>query len=86
MHGDVDRMISMAGDLLDLSRLESGQAPLHLYPLDVRPLMEDVKSRFEDRARDKGVQLSVAPTATCRWRWVTRRSSARSWSIWSTTP
>ena len=59
MHGDVDRMISMASELLDLSRLESGQAPLHLYPLDLRPLMEDVKTRFEERASANRVRISV---------------------------
>ncbi len=59
IHGDVDRMINMAGDLLDLSRLESGQASLHLYPIDLRPLMEDVKDRFEDRALASQVAVRV---------------------------
>ena len=59
IHGDVDRMINMAGDLLDLSRLESGQAPLHLSPLDVRPLMDDVKTRFEARALANRVRICV---------------------------
>ena len=59
IHGDVDRMINMAGDLLDLSRLESGQAPLHFSPLDVRPLMDDVKTRFDARASANRVRICV---------------------------
>ena len=60
IHGDVDRMTSMAGDLLDLSRLESGQASLHLHPLDVRALMDDVKTRFQGRAQANGVSIRVS--------------------------
>ena len=60
IHGDVDRMIGMSGELLELSRLESGQVPLHLYPLDVRPLLEDVRLTFAERANAKGVGINVS--------------------------
>ena len=60
IHQDVDRMVSMAGDLLELSRLESGQEPIHLYPLDLRPLLEDVTAGFAARAEDRGISISAA--------------------------
>lgn len=47
---DVHRMTVMVNDLLDLSRLESGQAQLHLQPMDLRPLIEDVAVDLLDRA------------------------------------
>ena len=61
IHGDVDRMINMAGDLLELSSLESGQVPLHLYPLDIRLLLNEVTSSFEARARTKGIVVDMVP-------------------------
>ena len=61
IHGDVDRMISMAGDLLELSSLESGQVPLHLYPLDISLLLKEVTSSFEASARTNGIVVDMVP-------------------------
>ena len=56
---DVGRMISMAGDLLELSRLESGQEPIHLYPLDLGPLLEDVRAGFAGQSEARGISIDV---------------------------
>lgn len=56
---DVGRMISMAGDLLELSRLESGQEPIHLCPLDLGPLLEDVRAGFADQSEARGISIDV---------------------------
>ncbi|MCE2462990.1 MAG: HAMP domain-containing protein [Dehalococcoidia bacterium] len=59
IHEDIGRMINMAGDLLELSRLESGQVPIHLYPLDLRPLLEDVRTGFEGRAVARAISINA---------------------------
>ena len=56
---DVGRMTSMAGDLLELSRLESGQEPMHLYSMDLRPLLEDVRTGFTALAESRGISVDA---------------------------
>ena len=53
----VDRMSSMVNDLLELSGLESGQASLHLRPLDVKPLVEELTSEVGERLAGKAVTV-----------------------------
>ena len=64
IHEDVDRMTAMTSDLLELSRLESGQIPLHLYPLDIEGLMDSVVAGVNGHAESKGVSVSVAHSET----------------------
>ena len=56
---DVGRMISMAGDLLELSRLESGHEPMQLYSTDLRPLLDDVIAGFAVRAETRGISVDA---------------------------
>lgn len=42
MHGQIDRMAALVNDLLDLSRLEAGAAPLHLAPVSLGELAHAV--------------------------------------------
>jgi two-component system phosphate regulon sensor histidine kinase PhoR len=55
IHRDIDRMSHLVNDLLELSRLESGQLTLQLTPLDLRPLVEEVRSRFSAPAEAQRV-------------------------------
>lgn len=54
---DVDRMSSIVSDLLELSHLESGFAPLHLAPIDIRPLVEEVVNEYRLSSRGKGPEI-----------------------------
>ena len=54
--GNMDRMLS---ELLDLSRLESGQAALHLSPADPSELVETAVNKFGPRAEDCQVQVVI---------------------------
>jgi len=60
IHREIDRLNGLVGDLLELSRLESGQATLRLSPLDLGPLVEEVKGQFQARAEAKGTALEAA--------------------------
>jgi len=44
---DTQRMTTMVNDLLELSRLESGQAPIHLAPVSLESVVAEIESRFD---------------------------------------
>jgi two-component system sensor histidine kinase BaeS len=54
---EVERMASLIGQLLDLARLESGQAQLRLQPVPAAGLLSRVTERFAPEANSKGVRL-----------------------------
>ncbi|MDA1347829.1 MAG: ATP-binding protein [Chloroflexi bacterium] len=58
---DVDRMGNLVDDLLALSRLESGQTPINLGPLDLRVLTEEVLGDFKARAQNVDMEHSLSP-------------------------
>lgn len=60
IHQDVDRMDHLVNDLLELSRLESGQLSLRLVPLDLAPVLEDIRAHFQPAARDRWITLEVS--------------------------
>ena len=60
IHRDVDRMSTIVEDLLELSRLESGQTNLDLAPTNLNSLIEDVRHEFELKAEAKEITLSVS--------------------------
>ncbi|MDP6716432.1 MAG: ATP-binding protein, partial [SAR202 cluster bacterium] len=47
IQNDVQRMTTMVNELLELSRLESGQAPIHLAPLNLDSVVGEIESRFK---------------------------------------
>ena len=58
---DVDRMSTLVDDLLELSRLESGQIPLQLAEVAPVNLLRDALARFEPLARERDITLNLAP-------------------------
>ena len=56
---DINRMTDLAGDLLELSRLESGEVPVHLYPEKVGPILEQAASAFQHRSQAQGVAVTT---------------------------
>ncbi len=55
---DIHRMTVLVDDLLELSRLESGHAPIYIAPVDLGEVVADTVSRFEVGASAKGVSIS----------------------------
>jgi PAS domain S-box-containing protein len=54
-----DHLLSMINDILDLSKIESGQMEVHLEVFDVFNLFNDVKWMFSLRAQQKGIDFDV---------------------------
>lgn len=59
IHREIDRMSSMVADQLELARLESGQERLHPSPVDLRPLLEEVRAQFQERADAKEIKMDI---------------------------
>jgi len=64
IHEESERMRTMVEDLLELSRIESGQASLRIGPVQLELLAERARQRIEVQAAERriGVKLDVVPT------------------------
>lgn len=60
MRRDVDRINNLVNDLLELSRMESGQFVIAPEPGPLLPLALAVKGQFQETAAAKGVALTVS--------------------------
>jgi signal transduction histidine kinase len=73
---EAERMRRLVEDLLDLSKIESGQVRLSLEPCDLALMARQLVERIERRATDKGVafstRLDVVPPVLADARWVER--------------
>lgn len=50
-------LLTLLNDLLDLSKIESGKMELQPEPLELLPLLQDMRQIFELRAQEKGVNF-----------------------------
>lgn len=66
IHGAADSLLSLVNDLLDLSRIEAGQFPIHPEAFALRPLVDDTieifRASFE--ARDIAFEFEDGPDVT----------------------
>jgi two-component system phosphate regulon sensor histidine kinase PhoR len=56
---EVDRLVHLVEELLQLSRIESGAAPLHLAEVSPRTLLAACVDRFRHTAERAGVRLTL---------------------------
>ena len=57
MRGDVDRMNGLVNDLLELSRMESGQFKIDAEPMALAPLLHAVTNQFTETAAAQEVDV-----------------------------
>ncbi len=57
MRRDVDRINSLVNDLLELSRMESGQFTIEAEPLSLAVVVQGVKSQFREAAASREVAI-----------------------------
>ena len=56
---ECDHLAQLAEDLLVVARAGEGELPLDREQIDIRRLLEGVRTRFADRARERGRELRV---------------------------
>jgi two-component system, OmpR family, sensor kinase len=56
---ECDHLAQLADDLLVVARAAGGELPMSREEIEVRPLLEGVRDRFSDRARQHGRELRV---------------------------
>jgi len=59
IENETDRLAQMVEELLELSRIESGAAPLRMGVVSVAPLLERCVQRFAPQAERAGLRLSA---------------------------
>jgi two-component system phosphate regulon sensor histidine kinase PhoR len=60
IEAEVDSLSQLVAELLELSRIESGRAPLRLAPTDLREVIAETVVRVENLAELQGVHLGLA--------------------------
>jgi two-component system phosphate regulon sensor histidine kinase PhoR len=56
---ELDRLVNMVEELLQLSRIESGEVPLSLQQLEIREVLETAVHRMAPNAEKHGLRLSL---------------------------
>lgn len=56
---EADRMTSLVNDLLELSRLESGHAKLHLSPVELRRVVDEAVVRTEQEVDARNIRIEI---------------------------
>jgi two-component system phosphate regulon sensor histidine kinase PhoR len=59
---ETDRLTQMVEELLELSRIESGAAPLRFAQLDAATLVQDTARRFSQQAERAGLKITAEAT------------------------
>jgi two-component system phosphate regulon sensor histidine kinase PhoR len=54
-----DRLSDLVADLLEISKLESGELVMNEERFDINSLTKDVYEQFEVKAKEKGIELTI---------------------------
>ena len=60
-----DRLTTLTADLLDVSRIRTGQLPLHLETIDLAALLRTIVGRYEDQLDDRHRLVATIPSMPC---------------------
>ena len=60
IHVETDRMTTLVNDLLDLTRLQSGQDDMETQPVDIAAVIQEEGRRYSDIARAMGIETRVS--------------------------
>ena len=58
-YGKIENLITMASELLDLSRIESGQITHEKVSVDIVPLLNDMVAFQQENAREKNIEMRI---------------------------
>ncbi len=57
-------LLSLLNDILDLSKIEAGKLEILNHPLDLKNILHEIQLLFTDKAKQKGVEISVSYAST----------------------
>ncbi len=60
VYAEASRLYHLVEDLQELSRMESGQVPMELHPIDLDPLLRGIANRVRPQFEAKGVRIAVS--------------------------
>lgn len=58
-HRGTERMLGLVNELLEINKLESGEAPLKCQPVSIKNLLEEIASQFAPLAMDADILVMV---------------------------
>jgi two-component system phosphate regulon sensor histidine kinase PhoR len=64
IHSDSERLASLINDILDLSKIESGQLKLTMQPISLTPIIKKVVKLLSKQAKAKGVKIEYKISKT----------------------
>lgn len=67
IEGNGRRLLALIGDLLELSRIEGGSMTMSIEPVDLSPLLFDIRHSLEPMAKKFGVTIDAEIPAPGRW-------------------
>jgi two-component system sensor histidine kinase/response regulator len=63
-----DHLLTLVNDILDMAKIEAGRMTLRVAPFNPARLLTETEAFFRQRARDRGLDLILAPANLPRWR------------------
>jgi PAS domain S-box-containing protein len=52
-------LLSLINDILDLSKIEAGKLEIHPEPLNIRDMLNEIKTVFSQKIQEKGLSLEI---------------------------
>ena len=62
IHSSGYHLLQLINDILDLSKVEAGQMELHLRPVELGSLIDEVRATVEPLAQGKAISLNIEPS------------------------
>lgn len=73
-----NHLLELIEDILEMSRIESGDITLEYAPTDLRQIFEDIRDLFAEQMRQKGIRYEVHTSQVRdRYVWCDRKSISR---------
>jgi PAS domain S-box-containing protein len=66
IHTSGQHLLELINDILDLSKVEAGQMELHLQPVELAAVIDEVRATVEQMALGKAVALNTEPSSEVR--------------------
>jgi signal transduction histidine kinase/CheY-like chemotaxis protein len=66
IHSSGKHLLQLINDILDLSKVEAGQVTLHLQPVEITTVIDEIRATVEPLARTKSITLETSASGELR--------------------